>query len=212
MASKLQIYNMALSASRGKGRLTSLTDRSRGREECDKWFDLVVDVVQEAAYWPCCKTVVALGGGEEVSNHDFLYKYSLPPLFLRPWYMQELERFALESDTGDETKLFTDANPARLYYAKRVIDTERWPAGMTQAVVYGLAYKTSESVTGKDALIERLLGLSNGYLKQAQALSVGYSTDGRLYDTEPDWISARGSAVRQGTRFYWPFGELWTGA
>ena len=62
MASKLQIYNMALSAARGQGNLRSLTQDSRSRVACDTWYDLVVDVTQEAAYWPCCKVQVALTG------------------------------------------------------------------------------------------------------------------------------------------------------
>ena len=65
MATKLEIYNMALSAARSQGNLASLTQETRGRQECDRWYNLVIDVTQEAAYWPCCKTRITLEDGTE---------------------------------------------------------------------------------------------------------------------------------------------------
>ena len=205
---------MALSAARGQGSLQSLTQKTRGREECDKWYDLVVDVTQEASYWSCCKTLVDLEDSEEEDEREFTYSYELPNAFLRPWYMQDFSRFSLENRFSPisgfmETRIFTNFKDARLYYAQRVTDTSRWPAAMTQAIVYGLAYKVCESLTGKDALVERLLALANGYLEQAQATSVNYGTAGRMLDSDPDWIAARGSAITAPVRYYYPFGELW---
>ena len=225
MATKLQIYNMALSAARGQGSLRDLNQRTRGREECDKWFDLVVDVTQEAAYWPCCKVLAtyglmdedertAAGYTEEGINHEFLYSFPLPVNFLRPWYMDGFERFAIESkETSDgvfETRLYANVANPRLYYAQRVTDTTRWPPSMTQAFIYGLGYKVSEGLTGKGDLVERLLGLANGYLLQAQSISINHATEGRLLESDPSWIIARGAGTAPITRFYYPFGEVWT--
>ena len=225
MATKLQIYNMALSAARGQGSLKSLTQATRGREECDKWFDLVLDVTQEAAYWPCCKRVTALAGQtEEDPASEWLYSYTLPVDFLRPWYLDGFERFSLESketDPGDpaaeppipptySTRLFANTREPRLYYAQRVVDTTRWPANMVQAFVYGLAYKVSEGLTGKGDLVERLLGLANGYLLQAQSVSVGYGSDARVLESDPSWIIARGAGISPIDRFFYPYGEVWT--
>ena len=170
---------MALSAARGQGTLASLTQDSRAREECDKWYDLVVDVTQEAAYWPCCKVRADLEGETGETDRGFSYSYSLPSNFLRPWYLTDLGRFSLESD-GSDTKIYTECSDAALYYAQRVTDTSRWTAAMTQAIVYGLGYKVCETLTGKDALVERLLGLANGYLQQAQATSINYATEARV--------------------------------
>lgn len=211
MATKLQVYNMAISAARGRGTLRSLDQNLRSREECDKWYNLVLDVTQEAAYWPCCKARAELTDKQEEDSHDFAYSYRLPPGFLRPWYLHTFGRFSLES-TGTETRIFADEDPATLYYAQRVTDLVRWDANLLHAIVYGLGYKISETLTGNDALVERLLGLANGYLEQAQSISVGYSTDGNLLDSDPEWISARGSALQAPTRFFYPFGEVWTNA
>ena len=232
MATKLQIYNMALSAARGQGSLTSLMQRTRGREECDKWFDLVVDVTQEAAYWPCCKVLARFSADDRVDeseNHEFLYSFPLPVNFLRPWYMDGFERFAIESKevsnpdhdpntptdsdnplTIFETRLYANVANPRLYYAQRVLETERWPPSMTQAFIYGLGYKVSEGLTGKGDLVERLLGLANGYLLQAQSISINHATEGRLLESDPSWIIARGAGTAPITRFYYPFGEVWT--
>ena len=217
MATKLEIYNMALSAARGQGTLTSLTQSTRGREECDKWFGLVVDVSQEAAYWPCCKTRIDLDDAVKETDYEFQYSYGLPADFLRPWYLHTYGRFALMSKFDEEvgthvTRLFTDEKDAKLYFARRVIDTARWPAAMTQAIVYGLGYKVSESLTGKAELVERLLALANGYLQQAQSISLNYEEDQKVPDSDPDWIAARESGVRMLDRYYYPFGDFWTNA
>ena len=133
------------------------------------------------------------------SDHDFGFSHDLPEDFLRPWYLAEFGRFSLESKIevgGDETRLFTDCEDTVLYYAKRVINTVRWPPAMTQAVVYGLAYKVCEPLTGKDTLVDRLLTLANGYLSSAQSVSVNYGSEARILDSDPDWIQARSSGIR----------------
>ena len=211
MATKLEIYNMALSAARSQGNLASLTQETRGRLECDRWYNLVIDVTQEAAYWPCCKTRTTLEDGAEEIGHDFGYSHALPQDFLRPWYLADFGRFSLESKE-DETQLFTDCEDTILYYAKRVTDTVRWPAAMTQAIVYGLAYKVCEPLSGKDTLVDRLLTLANGYLSSAQSVSVNYGSEARILDSDPDWIQARSSGIRTTARYYYPHGEVWTSA
>ena len=111
MATKLQIYNMALSAARGQGTLTSLTQDTRGRRELDKWWDLVLEVTQEAAFWPCCKVRAVLEGGEELDEQTWRYKHELPTgnndlQLLRPWYLENYARFEWASD-GTNTVLYT---------------------------------------------------------------------------------------------------------
>ena len=56
----LALYNQALSAVRARGRLSSPTENSREREECDIWYPTVRDVVQESAYWESCRTTERL--------------------------------------------------------------------------------------------------------------------------------------------------------
>lgn len=208
MATKLEIYNMALSTARGQGSLQSLSQKTRGREECDKWYNLVVDVTQEAAYWPCCKVRYKLTGKTELVRREWLYSYALPPNFLRPWYMDNYARFALESD-GTNTEIYTNYDDAVLYYARRVTDTARWTASMTQAVVYGLGYKVSEGLTGKGDLVERLLGLANGYLAQAQSVAINQSGEDTIHQTDPEWIVARGAGMAPVNRFFYPYGDVW---
>ena len=214
MASKLQVYNMALSAARSQGNLKALTQVSRDRTECDTWYELVLDVVQEAAYWPCCKVQVELSDETEEDDREYLYSYELPPDYLRAWYLTNWGRFSVESTTAGVTRIYADCQDAKLVYAKQVINPERWTPAMLQAIVYGLGYKVCETLTSNDALVERLLGLANSYLVQAQATSLMGGGDNRLKDSDPDWIRARtdSGGVPRGTRFYHPFGDVWANA
>lgn len=212
---------MALSAARGQGNLKTLTQDSRSRVECDIWYDLVLDVIQEAAYWPACKAQVAMGDRRAESVKEFQYSYVLPSDYLRAWYLTGFERFSIESSdwrdspsqTGT-TRLYTDVSHPVLVYAQRVVDTNRWTPAMTQAFVYGLAYKISESLTGKEELVNRLLVLANSYLERAQATSIDASGDSQILDSDPEWIRARtdSSALSRPARYFYPFGQVWTNA
>ena len=85
---------------------------------------------------------------------------------------------------------------------------------MTQAMIYGLGYKICETLTSNDALVERLLGLANGYLQQAQATSINAGSEGRILDSDPEWIRARtgSGGLARTERYYYEFGEVWTNA
>ena len=212
MATKLEIFNMALSAARGQGVLTSIDQATRGAAECRKWYDLVIEVVQEAAYWPCCKArhqLVEADQHETADGYEYLYAYDLPDNLLRPWYLGNHEEFSLESHS-DQNRLLTNSPVETwLVYAQLVTDTGKWTPAMTQAVVYGLGYKVCESLTGKDALVERLLGLANSYLATGQSTSLNSTSNETLFDEVPDWIAARFGdlpPVRRG-RYFYPFGE-----
>ena len=206
MATQLQIYNMAISAARGEGTLRSITQKTRAREECDKWYDLLIDVVQEAAYWPCCKTRALLAGQQSISDHAFSYSYELPADYLRAWYLADLEKFALESDVAGTPLLFTEVASPTLYYARRVTDTSRWTPGMTEAIVYGLAARISDSLTGRDNITNRLVALSQAKIGEAQSASIN-ATDPELLDSLPDFLQARGGVATASQRFYYPYGE-----
>lgn len=204
---------MALSASRGK-RITALTDLTPGRNELDIWYDLTVDIVQEAAHWECCKTRVELASN---SRSDFpiqpdssiYYKYSneLPLNYLRAWYLEDLTKFSVEFDRGIRL-LSVTPNPV-LVYSRSEPNTLAWPATMVQAVVYALASKIADSITGKTELVERLIGQANALLIEARQTTLE-DWGNELYDSVPDWIQARGVSTPtfEPTRFYYPFGEV----
>ena len=208
MTTKLEVYNMAISAVRGRGNLTSLTQRSREREECDLWYATIVDVAQEAAFWPCCKSAEQLENGDEESVRGFAYRYALPTDLLRPWYLRELQKFSVEDHDGTNV-LFTSAEDPILFFAKRAADPERWPPSLVQAIAFGIAAKIARPLTGKAELIESLVLTANNFLSQAQS-TVLNSSGNFLPDTIPDFLSARGIGASQTERFLFPFGETFT--
>src|SRR6056297_3535544 len=105
ISSALDIYNTALSAVHAKGRLSSLDENSREREECDIWYDTVVRTVQEAAFWSSSRQLDYLPLAKERNPQadwlvtdpmpQYRFKYSLPQDCLRPWHLTNYDRFSL---------------------------------------------------------------------------------------------------------------------
>ena len=205
MPSKLDIYNMAISAARGQGNLSSLTQNTREREECDRWYDLVIRVVQEASYWDCCKTAVRLEGGQAEAVRYWAYRHALPADFLRAWYMQDMSKFEL-GNHEDTTVIFSNSMETVLYYAKLADDPDRWSNQMIQAIVYGLASKIARPLTGKEGIVAGLVNLANNYLQEAQSTALNASGNFLPAHT-PDFITARGVSTFTETVYFYPFGE-----
>lgn len=198
MSTKLEIYNMAISASRGQGNLSSLTQKSREREECDNWYDLVVRVVQEAAFWPCCKSRAELtprkGGG-----------YILPGGYLRAWYLENLAPFEIVEDRV----LHTRTEVPVLYYSRLVTDTSQWSPTQTQATIYGLASKIARSLVGVEGLVANLTTTANNHLQSAQSIALNSSGNYKA-SYLPPFLTARGYAVGRDYQYHYPYGDVFS--
>ena len=205
MATKLQVYNMAISAARGRGTLTSLADNTREREECDKWFELIVCVAQEAAYWPFCKQSIVLNNPTKIDYDHWTYSYALPHTFLRAWYLENLTRFEIV----DSRLLSNIESGLRLFFAAKMVDPQTWSPSFTQAVVYALASKLASPLTGKSGLVANLIASANQMLLNAQANSLA-SSGNFVPRYIPEFFSARGITSFNETAFYYPLGESFT--
>ena len=86
---------------------------------------------------------------------------------------------------------------------------------MTHAIVYGLAFKVAENITGLDGLVERLINLANNFLRQAQATSLQESGQQTRRQWDAPWITARSSDYDRGIYFEggelftYPYGDTW---
>ena len=213
----LSIYNAAISAAGGKGRLSSLSTRSKERDACDTWYEFVRDSVQQAAYWPCTKTTARLTlASERAANtawadtdpqHPYSYRYALPNFYLRAWHLHDFATFELSSNV-DGTQLFLDTNTqnAVLTYARVSDNPALWEAKMRNAVVWALAAHISSDINGKLGLRDRNMQLANDLLLEAQAASATQQRT-RL-DTVPPNLAARGGSFTPETRFYYQHGAL----
>lgn len=90
MTNQVNIYNMALSAIGTRSSVASLTENSRESNECNIWYQTVLDMVLRGAHWNFARKQGPLGllndatQGQPVPQ-PWLYEYSQPSdcVFLR---------------------------------------------------------------------------------------------------------------------------------
>lgn len=220
--SKLDLWNMALSAAQANILLSGLDDQSREREECELWYPRVVETVQAAAHWSCCEGVSHLGllgirdetkpwrDGDPVEPYKYLY--ALPQNILRPWYLSHYGYFRTYfHQTRKIAVLATDEEQAVLTYSTYNWDVNFWPAGMKEAVVHGLAAKLAGSITGKRWIINDNLEIANRALLDAQFNSLSEDNTVRRH-VIPEPIRQRGYAYEAEApqRYIYPYGSVFT--
>ena len=213
----LGIYNAAISAAEGRGRLTSLDESSREREECDLWYGIVRDTVQEATHWPACRassrlTLVATRNENNLwtsadPEHPFKYAYSLPSDCLRPWYLTNYQTFQLSYDIdNDRTLLSTNSEQAILIYARRNNIPSKWTPGQRQATLLALSAMITPGISGDRSRQATNYQLANQILLQAQSDALNSSQN--MLEVLPPELASRGYEDMTQTQFYYPFGSL----
>lgn len=217
----LGIYNAAISAARGKGRLSSLTDATRERTECDIWYDQIRTQILEAAYWPTARQVARLA---LVNTRDFAadwaagnpepqftYKYILPSNCLRPWYLANYEQFVINYNVGEGSLMLnTNVEDAVLIYAGDQLNPALWSPGLRMAVVYGLAAAISGAIKGENSLVQLNYQLANEQIMAARANVAGLLNIRQ--EVLPPALAARGYSLSEEVQYFYPYGDMFAGA
>lgn len=217
----LGIYNAAISAARGKGRLSSLSDVSREKTECDIWYDQIRTQVLEAAYWPSSRRTgrLTLKATRDTSldwvlgdpEAQFLYKYALPANCLRPWHLVNYEQFTISFDSADNILVLnTNVEDATLVYACDQTNPAFWSPGLRAAVIYGLAAAISGPIKGENSLAQLNYQLANDQIMQARMNVAGLLADRK--EILPPALAARGYNLLEDTQYFYPFGDMFAGA
>jgi hypothetical protein len=219
VTSVLDVYNAALSACHAKGRLTSLTENTRERFECDVWYSSVVKTVQEASFWPSSQSIEYLTLGVERDftadwvetdpAPEYKYKYNLPTDFLRARYITTYARFDLFYDEAeDAVMLHTNQESAALVYSRLNENPAQWTPSQQQATIYGLAAHIAGPVSGRGELVQKNVQLANQILMQAQATVINGMN--RKVQSLPPGIAARGfdDVAYSQYRYFYPFGGV----
>jgi hypothetical protein len=213
----LGIYNAALSAVGGKGRLLTLSDKTREREECDIWYPLVRDQVQEAAYWPSSRRTsrLTLLNDRDTSldwapgdpESEYLYLYALPATCLRPWYLTNFDQFMLAYDSVSvKAALSTNALDAVLVYAASQTDPALWTPGQRSATIFALAASISYGVTNQRGLEQKNYQLANEQIIMAR-IAVANSPS-YILESIPPPLAARGAEGISDSRFFYSYGPM----
>lgn len=217
----LGIYNAALSAVRAKGRLSSLSDESREREECDFWYPMIRDRVQEAAFWPSSRRTARLALLQERGQTadwqlgdpetQFAFSYALPEQYLRAWHLVNYENFSLSFDSSrNRNVISTNVRSAVMIYAAAQENPIFWSPGQRQATIYALAACIAGPISGQNSLQQLNYNLADESIMRARS-DVQMSVSLPL-ETMPPALAARGYADFAHTRYYYPYGPLFSEA
>ena len=207
MPTQLEVWNQALQICGSAGSIPGTdgvpdpNDKSREAELCRTWYDEVVGVVQEGAWWPSSRRVADLTGRDELEDDEFQFAFDLPDDYLRAWYLKSGLPFYITD------KFLTDDPEPRLVFSFNNTDPNTWPPAQARATTYGLASKLARPLTGHRDLATTLEGQANYLLLEARAVEANKQQN--TFDNIPDWIAARqGGSSR--VRYLHPVGAAFS--
>ncbi len=192
MASKIGIWNQAVSALGIGEDIASATERSAEARACNLFYDEVVKEVLRDFAWPSATAIVALALVEEDPNDEWAYSYQYPTDCLMARRILSGERTdtrdsrvpyrIVKSSTG--RIIYSDAQDAELEYTAYDNDPNNYPSDMSSAIAYLLAVKIAPRLTKGDPFSqqEKNMKLYVYALKKAQANAANEEQP----DVEPD--------------------------
>jgi hypothetical protein len=189
MASKVNIWNMALAQLGNTDVVVADTDTTAVATTCALFWDTTLDDVLRAVAWPFATKFVALAGKAAAPNIDWGFSYTYPADCVTARRILDTATRSASSVTKipmrarPYDKIFTDIDNATLEYTERVTDTTKWPADFVACVALLLAYRVSPAIAGGEQwkLADRALAQ---YEKKIQEAAANASAEEREYPTE----------------------------
>lgn len=182
MASKIDVYNMALGHIGTNSTVADELERSPERIACGRYWDTCRDSLfaYKSMPWNFAVTIEALADiGGPPTGWEFRYRYpndciTAMELFaesvravsveLRPKYQVQWEQ--------DGLVIFTDLAGAKLQYVKRVREVERWPSTFVDAMSYRLAAMIAMPLKNDNGLRNDMLALAEQFTQIAMAATL----------------------------------------
>lgn len=199
-ASVVDIFNWALGAVGNRARVQSPTEASDEAEICALFYENVRDQVLRSAPWSSAsafKRLAQSGEQDDSVNWDesfpapqYRYMYTLPSDFIWPRYLDGFAQFDLGVNDKNQRVLYTNTFGAVLRYTKRQDRVDLWDADLQAAVAYALAAHICMKLTGSQD--KTRLITAQAIDKILSARSTAANAPLVVYDTVPEWISARG--------------------
>lgn len=214
--SVVELWNLALSATNGRGSISSLTETGREADLCRLWYPLIRDMVLKSASWPSTKRYARLAllaerdAGKDWTSADpaptWRFAYAAPADMIAPRYLSSYARFDY-SVRDSNSVIMTDESLAILHYLVRQTDVTKWDTGLASAVVYSLAAAVSRPLTGKTTLARDLKDLAAETVLLARTEMANESEDN--FSQLASWHEARGyDGLPATTQFFWPYSGL----
>jgi hypothetical protein len=214
--SKVEVWNLAVSAIGGRALISSETETGREADLCRLWYPLVRDVVLKAAPWPSASTRTRLAllatrdADEDWTTSDpapgWVYAYSAPSDMLSPQHLTTYARFNLET-YGSQKAIVTNTSEAILRYTKSTDNPNDWDTGLVKAISYALGAALALPLTGKRTLFADLKQVSEEAIMLART-DIANERDNH-HEMLPSWVATRGyEDLPYETRFVWPYEDL----
>lgn len=215
VSSEVQIYNLALNAVGEQSNISSPSEDSRPAEVCRLWYTVIRDQVLAAAPWPEATKIAYLPLLAQQDDDEtwleteprtgYQYVYGAPADMLRPRYMSDFSRF-LFSSFGGQRALHSNTVDAVLAYTSRLENMSMWDSGLQMAIIYGLAANICMPLSGKPTRARALRDQANDLILSARESAA--NSNNEVFESIPDWITARGYNSGAGQRYFAPYGSL----
>lgn len=202
MATKLQVYNNALTVHLGERKLASLSENRKPRRLLDgQWDSGFIDCVLEKGQWNFAIRDVLIDYDADVETEfGFQYAFTVPTDFIRvtaisldEYFRDPILEYQITSDY-----IYADTQSIYLRYVSNDAnfgsDLTRWPDSFTSYAETELASLICKAMTQDDELVMKL------EKKAAKALTEARSRDALNQPTQfppaGTWVRSRGNRRR----------------
>lgn len=198
MASKVDIFNLALSHIGHKATITDPDEATAEANHCRRFYPIALNVALERYMWSFATRRVALAQVTNPVDH-WGYAYGLPNLCIKPRAVllpessddSKEQPFALESDENGDGILYTNVEDAVLKYTTLIEDTNKFTPFFVLTLSYDLAAMLAGPIP-KDAKTKKaMLDAAIYYVSLAAAADANASRDTSYQDFTPSHMSVR---------------------
>lgn len=210
------VYNMSLSSIGAGSSLQSTTEKDRGAEQCNIWYESVRDQIMRSAPWPTLTRYKRLGLLVERDDDEdwvatdpppgWLFAYGVPADYLWPRHFTDYAQF-LPSQIASTHVLATNVETPILIYTGRETNPGAWDVDLRMAIVHGLAAHVAKAITGKEADQVNAFNLAQEKINMARQAASNQVQ--QQLEVVPSWIAARGFALQgPSTPYVYPSAEF----
>lgn len=198
MASKVEIWNLALSNIGHRANIADPDEASAEANHCRRFYPIALGVTLERFAWSFATRRAALA---EVTNpvDHWGYAYGLPNLCIKARAVllpessddSKEQAFAIESDDNGDAILYCNVEDAVLKYTTLVEDTNKFTPHFILALSYDLASMLVGPIPKDMKLKKSMMDAAIYYTGLAEAADANASRDNTYRDFIPSHLAAR---------------------
>lgn len=199
MASKIDIWNLALSNIGHKANIADPDEATAEANHCRRFYPIALGITLERFAWGFATRRVSLAEVTNPVNH-WMFAYALPNLCIAPRAVllpestddSKEQDFAVESDDDGNAILYTNVEDAVLKYTTLVDDTTKFTPLFVTALSFDLAAMLAGPIPKDLKTKKGMVDMAIYYTGLAEAANANASTQSSGYaDFVPSHLAAR---------------------